>query len=160
MYTIWANDQLIQWLHSADETTWEEKRPSSFSSLNETTRHLWNAEYGWLTRLKDKPWESIPQVSTKDDVLNGWQTTSRALAKYGLSLLSNDPNGTRRVGDGEMRIDDIIHHVCNHATYHRGQLITIGRQVGLNNPPRTDYVYFMQLDAQIIESYKRQVSAE
>jgi uncharacterized damage-inducible protein DinB len=157
IYTVWANDQLVEWLHSADKSAWEEERSSSFTSLNETTQHLWNAEYGWLTSLKEMPWSSAPKKDSKRDVLTGWQSTSRAFAAYGLALLTEDPEGTRIVGESKMRIDDILLHVCNHATYHRGQLITLGRQVGLEDPPRTDYVYFMRLDPSVVDAYRKQL---
>lgn len=54
----------------------------------------------------------------------------------------------RKIGKDqkEISIADIILHVFNHATYHRGQLITMGRQVGLTLPPRTDYIYFLMKD--------------
>ena len=37
---------------------------------------------------------------------------------------------------------DVLHHVLNHSTYHRGQLITMGRQLGIQNPPSTDYIFW------------------
>jgi len=36
-------------------------------------------------------------------------------------------------------LGDLMTHVVNHATYHRGQLTTMLRQVGAT-PPATDFV--------------------
>lgn len=37
--------------------------------------------------------------------------------------------------------DDMFRHVVNHATYHRGQLATLLRQVG-HKAPATDYILY------------------
>lgn len=143
-YTVWANDQLIQWLETCDDEAWTKEVSSSFNSIAATSRHLWNAEFGWLTTLKKKPWDNVPNGLNKGDILNGWRQTSQDFASYALALLEEEHEGVRMLGDNEVRIEDILLHVCNHATYHRGQLITLGRQMGLVNPPRTDYIYYIR----------------
>ncbi len=143
-YTVWANDQLIQWLEACDDDAWTKEVSSSFSSIAATSRHLWNAEFGWLTTLKKKPWDNVPDGLNKSDILSGWRQTSQDFATYALSLLEEEHKGIRILGDDEVSIEDILLHVCNHATYHRGQLITLGRQQGLNKPPRTDYIYYIR----------------
>jgi biotin operon repressor len=37
---------------------------------------------------------------------------------------------------------EYLQHVANHATYHRGQIVTIGRNVGIADAPMTDYNFF------------------
>jgi uncharacterized damage-inducible protein DinB len=39
------------------------------------------------------------------------------------------------------KLADILQHIVNHSTYHRGQLTTMIRQVGVT-PPRTDFLVF------------------
>jgi uncharacterized damage-inducible protein DinB len=34
----------------------------------------------------------------------------------------------------------ILHHVFNHCTYHRGQLVTMLRQLGVEKLPSTDFI--------------------
>lgn len=43
-------------------------------------------------------------------------------------LLSGEPSQTS--------VLNIIHHVMNHSTYHRGQLVTMGRELGFIDPPK------------------------
>jgi uncharacterized damage-inducible protein DinB len=38
---------------------------------------------------------------------------------------------------------EYIHHCMNHSTYHRGQLITIGRNLGFSDAPMTDYNFYL-----------------
>ena len=39
-------------------------------------------------------------------------------------------------------IRDILLHLSNHGTYHRGQLVTMLRQVGVEKIPQTDYILY------------------
>jgi uncharacterized damage-inducible protein DinB len=147
-YNTWANQQIVNWLLLADSNQWNMNIESSFSTLELTTRHLWNAEHGWLATLKNEPWSMAIETATKiskTDLLNGFITTSARFQDYVDSLKEADLNDSREVGKTQQKImvSDIIQHVYNHTTYHRGQLITMGRQAGLPNPPRTDYIYFM-----------------
>lgn len=149
-YNTWANQQLADWLLLADSNQWHKNIESSFNTLELTTRHLWNAEHGWLATLKQQPWRMAIEADKKlqkKEILNGFIKTSIEFQEFVASLKETDLNDTRMVGKAEKKIlvSDIIQHVFNHATYHRGQLITMGRQTGLPNPPRTDYIYFMML---------------
>ncbi len=160
IYTYWANDQIIQWLSEAENSSWKMEIESSFNSIQLTTRHSWNAEFGWLTTLKKLPWDNVPQVSSREEMLSSWQNTSKQFVQYAATLLATEPAGTRKLGEQDVAIDDILLHVCNHATYHRGQLITMGRQAGLGKPPRTDYIYFIRLPQEEIEQIKQSVFGE
>jgi len=40
------------------------------------------------------------------------------------------------------RFASVIMHCMNHGTYHRGQLVTMFRQLGLNEIPSTDFINF------------------
>jgi uncharacterized damage-inducible protein DinB len=147
-YNTWANLQIANWLKQADSAQWNKSIESSFSTLELTIRHLWNAEYAWLTTLKNEVWRSVIEKDELMDclpMLDGFINTSRAFQQYVQNMQDADFMDTRKIGkDGvSVTLVDIIEHVFNHATYHRGQLITMGRQVGLGTPPRTDYIYFL-----------------
>jgi len=32
----------------------------------------------------------------------------------------------------------------NHGTFHRGQLVTMGRSLGLTDPPKTDFIHYLR----------------
>jgi uncharacterized damage-inducible protein DinB len=40
---------------------------------------------------------------------------------------------------------EVLLHVYNHSTYHRGQCITMARAVGLDLVPATDLIRFLRL---------------
>lgn len=147
-YNTWANRQIVNWLSNADSLQWHLEINSSFRTIDLTLRHLWNAEHGWLCILKNLPWavaiESDMQMP-KENILEGLLKTSIELQNFIETLAEEKFNKTRKYGKSNQDVSlyDIIQHVFNHATYHRGQIITMGRQAGLLEPPRTDYIYFI-----------------
>lgn len=147
-YNTWANLQIANWLKQADSIQWNKNIESSFSTLELTIRHLWNAEFAWLTSLKNETWRSAIEAESAmamGEILQEFITTSTEFERFVQSMEDNDFLDTRKIGkDGTLiSLADIIQHVFNHTTYHRGQLITMGRQAGLSTPPRTDYIYFL-----------------
>jgi uncharacterized damage-inducible protein DinB len=148
-YNLWANRAYVTWLNSADSSQFHQHVESSFKSLAETVVHLWNAEHGWLNTLLDQPWGDPPSKTFEgkqhQEILSAWLLTSEALANH-VQQLSDEQIArvfTRKDGSSLGTAAQIMLHVFNHATYHRGQLITMGRQVGLQNPPRADYIYYI-----------------
>ena len=60
---------------------------------------------------------------------------SRLMAELSFKLLSGDPNS--------MRLIDQMQHVANHATLHRGQVVGMIRQLGID-PPSTDLLFYVR----------------
>jgi uncharacterized damage-inducible protein DinB len=40
----------------------------------------------------------------------------------------------------KMPVYQMLHHVFNHGTYHRGQLVNMLRQLGIEKIPQTDFI--------------------
>ena len=145
-YNHWANQQFADWLNEATEEDMNREIESSFSSLKETVIHIWSAEYLWLQAVKGESSENSPARNfegSKDDLLKGWLKASENFSQHVSTLTSEDLQLKRE--DEDYSMADMIHHCMNHSTYHRGQLITMGRQAGLKDPPRTDFIYYVSL---------------
>jgi uncharacterized damage-inducible protein DinB len=148
-YNHWANERMAEWFMNQDEKTMNMEIESSYKSLNATIKHIWGAEHGWLQVLKQEPWDNtlIKEFNgNTKDLMEAWLRSSKAFKDYVFSLDKEQINGTRKASQGrDFSVEEIIHHTMNHSTYHRGQLITMGRQAGLQQPPRTDYIYYIRL---------------
>ena len=149
-YNHWADQQFANWLRSASEEDLNREIESSYSTLKETILHIWGAEYLWLQVAKDESTDNSPARNfegSKDDLLDGWVQASANFSNHvrSMSLADLQTKRPRSRGDGYTVIADMIHHCMNHSTYHRGQLITMGRQAGLKDPPRTDFIYYVGL---------------
>jgi len=149
-FNEWANDIVLSWLNSINDVQWDKYVESSFNSIGETVLHIVSAESVWLERLKkvESPvWLQSTFKGTKDETTALWKNTSAGLKKFidGFNestmmekLVFKRLNGDRY----EMPHYQVFAHVFNHSTYHRGQLVTMLRQVGFTNVGSTDMLGF------------------
>ena len=141
--------QVCSWLRQISDEQWQQPRVSSFSSIQDTVLHVVNAENAWLRRLKNEPVVRLDQTFTgsRQELLDLWEQIS---GQFGDWLEGFDeaalkmPFSYRRFNGQEYtsRYYQVFAHVVNHATYHRGQLVTLLRQVGFTAMQSTDLIGF------------------
>jgi uncharacterized damage-inducible protein DinB len=149
-YNTWANHELALWLGQISEEKSEQSIESSFTSLKKTISHIWSAEFLWLKVLLGESYQDNPAKQFKgslEEMLNLWLEASAQLEAYILQQSSEDLSKSIVLGadNAPVSVEQILQHTLNHSTYHRGQLITMGRQLGLENPPRTDFIHYIRL---------------
>ncbi len=152
-FNLWANTQTVEWLKTKPLELMTREVPSSFPSLHGTLLHIWSAEKVWLERLQLMPTETFLFQTfdgATEDVFEGILKTSETFKLYVQALPAEHfqeicqfrlLNGTE---DSRPR-HQMIQHCMNHSTYHRGQIVTIARNLGLTDPPSTDYMRYVRL---------------
>lgn len=149
-FNAWANSIACGWIEQINDAQWKQEVVSSFNSIQETVLHIISSENAWLQRFQGKEKVDRLQVSftgTKDDHIALWKNTSAALKLFVFvfdeSRLNEAVNFKKQNGDPySMPYYQLFAHVANHGTYHRGQLVTLLRQVGFTNVRSTDIVSF------------------
>jgi len=155
-YNLWANQVITSWLRDINDSQWNTKLVSSFPTIKDTVVHNIGAESIWCDRIngvKERLW--IPDVftGTKEEALILTASTSQKLldAIINTSASNFRKEITYHRFDGQkesMQMHEICHHVLNHSTYHRGQLITMARQLGWKSKlPSTDILYYWRENA-------------
>jgi uncharacterized damage-inducible protein DinB len=147
-YNLWANTRLIEWLKTKPSEKMEQEVISSFPNIKLTLSHISNTEKFWLEVIKQ---ESQPDLSrfgdqsnqTIEEVCSILLENSKELSLYVNSLTEGSIKKECNVetpwfNETRPRCEFIL-QVVNHSTYHRGQIITIGRNVGLIDAPMTDF---------------------
>ncbi|OAO89113.1 hypothetical protein AXX17_ATUG04380 [Arabidopsis thaliana] len=127
----------------------------SFPSLRETIIHMLRVDYVWINALCNVPFEQIrAEVASFMEHTNGKSMTELAemneelVKRYQVFLdelpdLSATMTYTHPVyGVLNATYTDILQHISMHGQYHRGQLSTILRQLGLK-AVTTDYVFYL-----------------
>jgi len=148
-FNRWAT---LRFLGAADGLTEEElarDMKSSFPSVLATLTHMYGAEWIWLERWRGRVPDSFPQRDALTSVAAVREHFGALWADQGAFLEAlTDADLTRSVGWRSLagdeytgRLGDLLRHVVNHATYHRGQLATLVRQLG-HTPPPTDLVLY------------------
>lgn len=152
-YNRWANALMAEWLSTATDEQMQREINSSFNSLRSTVLHIWSAEYLWLQVLKGESYEDNPTrdyLGSTQELLTNWLQASESFHSY-VATLSTDALKGKIGSSGDrapLDVIDIIQHCMNHSTYHRGQLITMGRQAGLDTPPQTDFIFYVRQSQQ------------
>lgn len=146
-YNLWANTQYVNWLRSKEERLLEQHVPSSFPGIKLTLVHIWQTERYWLSILQRKAPENYSEFTgTTEEVLNNLLEVSAELAEFVNGLSEVEIEEATLIVNPWFQSDfqnlEYIMHACNHSSYHRGQVITIGRNVGFTDAPMTDYNFY------------------
>lgn len=147
-YNIWANRQLFDAALQLDPALHEQTVPSSFPTLKATFMHMWDAESGWWQRLQNHEHIVIPSKTFHThlkDVANGllgqnqiWQDWTHGITEESLHTRFSYTN--TKGAHFEQPVWQMALHLFNHGTYHRGQVVTILRHLGLTSIPSTDFI--------------------
>jgi uncharacterized damage-inducible protein DinB len=150
-YNDWANGRLAAALAGLDESSLSTPILSSFGSLRETLAHIVSAEWIWLRRWEGESPQATPSWVAEDSTASLLDRLARVRADRQAFLASIGPGGLARTVEyrnlaGQSyrnTLADLIRHVVNHSTYHRGQAATQLRQLNLV-PPSTDFVVYLR----------------
>lgn len=152
-YNCWAHQRIIDTILALPDEKQVERLPSSFPNLQKTLLHMWDAESIWWQRMKlyerfVRPSDNF--TGSARDAANGLLSQSKLWA--GWVANANDfaldhvfqyitNNNKQPV---KMQVCQMLVHVFNHGTYHRGQLVTMLRQLGVEKIPQLDFSYWVQ----------------
>ena len=147
-YNLWANERIGHLLMAQDNSILSSEKKSSFSSIKKTVLHIWDAETIWLTRLKGgslADWPSKNFNGDKADMLKGFIETSiellRLVESKGESFQQEKIVYKNMKGDPyENTVEEILFHLVNHGSYHRGQIITLLRENDVTQVVSTDLI--------------------
>ena len=148
-YTIWADRTVLDALKRVGAEDLTRETGTSFGSLLGTMAHILGSEQLWLSRFLGVPLSQLPGVEdfqTLDALLASYEDFWPQLELFLASLLADqlDQEFVWTNSRGETHsapFRQVLLHFVNHATYHRGQVVSLLRQLG-HEPPHTDLVYY------------------
>ena len=149
-YHYWARDRVLDALGPLTAEQLTRDVGSSFRSIRDTVAHLYFAEWAWHSRwqgVSPMDWPDpamFPDVATLRTAWSELETKVRAFLNdlgdegtdrvFEYTLLSGQP--------GKAVFWQMLQHVVNHGSYHRGQLTTMLRQLGAAPPKSMDLITF------------------
>jgi uncharacterized damage-inducible protein DinB len=157
-YTEWANELAMNAAANLSDENLRRDFGISHKSIFGTLVHMAGAEWIWWERwnrrspAKAEAWSlwstdacaDLPTLQQRwSDLIHGRAQFLSTLdqerldAELSFKLLSGDPNS--------MRLVHQMQHVVNHATMHRGQIVGMIRQLGID-PPATDLLFYLRRD--------------
>lgn len=151
-YNQWANQRLYAACARLPEAEYLKPRPAFFKSLHGTLSHILVADRLWLARFEGKPQpyqhlDHIPYAELAG--LRVAREAEDARIIRVVDALEDDAFArpfTYKNMAGEtwsQPLDQLLTHVFNHQTHHRGQAHDQLSQTAVP-PPELDFVYFMR----------------
>jgi uncharacterized damage-inducible protein DinB len=137
-FNAWANQRTLGATEPLTTEQFTKPLGSSFSSVRDTLVHIWAVEWVWLERLQGRSPASFPEAKEFVDLTalrTRWAETEKKWLEYvsrldEFELEEEIDYKTLSFGPSRDPRWQMIQHVVNHGTYHRGQVTTMLRQLG------------------------------
>jgi uncharacterized damage-inducible protein DinB len=147
-YNVWANQKLLECIAALTEEQHKAEIINSFNGLFNTVLHIWDAESMWWQRLKLQERVSRPSenfAGNFQELMNNVMSQSRQWEDWvntasDLSLEHVFQYQNTKKEQFKQPVNQVLLHLFNHGSYHRGQLVTMLRQSGIDKIPQTDYI--------------------
>jgi len=152
-YHYWARDRLLEALDPLTPEQFTRDMGNSFRSIRDTVAHIYAADFVWYTRWIGETPSSLIAYDTFPDVDSLRRSWVDLEGKVGGFVESLGEAGVSRVfeykllsgAEGASPFCEMLTHVVNHGSYHRGQVTTLLRQLGAPPPKSTDMITFYRL---------------
>ena len=151
-YNVWANQQLTDCISNLPDEQINREITSSFKSIFATLVHMWDAESIWWQRVKLQEQIEVPSLNFDGSLLElvnnllkqskHWKEWVDLATEAALEHEFIYRNSKKE--QFKQPVNEVLLHLFNHQSYHRGQLITMLRQVGLEQVPNTDLISFLR----------------
>jgi uncharacterized damage-inducible protein DinB len=155
-FHYWARDRVLDAAGALSADEYTRDLGGSFKSVRDTLVHLYSAEWAWYQRWQGispaamLPFADYPDVDT---LRRAWTEHERKMRSHldsrseqdltqviSYRLLSGQP--------GTSPFWQMVQHIVNHASYHRGQVTTMLRQLGAKPPKSVDMItYYREVEA-------------
>jgi uncharacterized damage-inducible protein DinB len=155
-YNRWANARVLKSVSGLSDEQLMRDLAGSYRSVWDTLVHIIWAEWIWLVRWKQiapKATIDVTALSNLDSVKAKWSEIERDRTEFIERLtdesLENVISYVNAKGETwEYPLAHMMQHVVNHSSYHRGQIATMLRQLGVEPLP-TDFLVFFDVGGRV-----------
>lgn len=152
-YTAWATTRLLDAALALTPEELTRDLGSSHGGVSGTLEHLYGSDVIWTARLCARPairFSDLPALPPLTTLKPQWLALQGGRREFVTSLHPDESVAYANLS-GEPQsasVSEIVRHVVNHGTYHRGQVATLMRQLGYA-APNTDLIAFSRLQARL-----------
>lgn len=155
-FSSWASHRVFDAVAQLPENEYFHDAKSSHKSIHGTLVHMVAAEKMWLSRwvgTPDTSFVSEGDVPGLSSLRTLWENVGYDTAKFLGSMTDRKLQDTLTIKTPRGETFTLIYwqaiqHVVDHSTYHRGQVVTMLRQLGYV-PPSTGLLLFYRETAKL-----------
>ncbi len=150
-YSCWANNKLFDVISQLSPAAFTQPIAGSFGSIRNTMTHIMSAEWGWLDRCGGTP--RTARINPEDysnaaSLLASWADVQTYVETFISELKDEDlERPVEYVGEGPhtctLPLGDLLLHMMNHASHHRGQVALLLRMQG-HPPGNIDLLFYYE----------------
>ena len=153
-FHYWATKRVLDAVEPLTPEQFTKDLGNSFPSVRDTLAHLYGADWIWCSRWEGESPSALPDAQLFPDlgaIRRAWDAHEpklRAVLKRFGEIGVDQPceyvrNGVRQA----QPFSHTLQHVVNHGTYHRGQVVTMLRQLGAEAPTTDLIAYYRERQA-------------
>jgi len=155
-FHYWARDRVLDAAGALAPDQYTRDLGGSFKSIRDTLVHLYSAEWAWYQRWQGVSPTAMLAFSDYPDVetlRRTWTEHEQKVRAYLDSLGEADITAVinYRLFSGQAGASpfwQMLQHMVNHGSYHRGQVTTMLRQLGARPPQSVDMItYYREREA-------------
>lgn len=136
-YTVWANHRILRGAATLGVDDYKKDLGSSFGGVRGTLVHVMGAEWIWLERFKGVSHRQFMDEGDFPDIValrDRWAAIEEHRQAWVRNVRDADLAAALRYTNtrGEpytAPLWQLVQHVVNHSTYHRGQVVAFLRQL-------------------------------
>jgi uncharacterized damage-inducible protein DinB len=148
-YLAWATAQILGTARLLPAEEYEKDRGSSHGGIKGTLNHMYRADTLWFSRVAGEPFGTIGDIEVPEnlqelerewtDLVQRWHRWFGQLEgnQFGIHVRYSNSQGVPY----STPLWQVVLHLVNHSTLHRGQVMAMMRQAGMK-PPATDLIFF------------------
>lgn len=148
-YSRWASERSVAASRPLTEEELNRNLGTSYDGVLGTLVHIYQADRIWLSRVLGSPRFTLgdpEETWTLDSLGESWSSTADGWRDWvaGVSDFEQILHYKNLAGQAHsLPLWQVVMHAVNHATYHRGQITTLLRQLG-HKPVSTDlHVFYL-----------------
>jgi uncharacterized damage-inducible protein DinB len=154
-YNEWANGLVLSAAAALQPEEQTRNLGSSHRSVLGTLFHIVFSEWDWVHFWRGKSWVDIsreepPESAFPDVAALQLEWAEIVMIQKAFVATLSEAALRREISYHDFRgelcefsLGQTIEHLLNHSSYHRGQVVTLLRQLG-KTPPTTDYLEFLR----------------
>jgi uncharacterized damage-inducible protein DinB len=152
-YSAWATRRVLECTAALSPDELSRNLGNSYGGVHGTLKHIYQADSIWLDRLMGAPTSDLSKYEPSSD-FSEWIPLLDRYVKWAEGLTPSDWDrivAYRNVKGESLRtpVWQIVLHLVNHASYHRGQITTLLRQISCA-PVGTDLItYYRSLSVEV-----------
>lgn len=154
-YHVWANKRVFDRLEELPEEVLHQELDNVFPTIYQGLVHIYQVDTTWLSGMMGNSYEQIKELIGTIEAKTAGKSLKQIQSAYwekaeeyrvflngasDLQAKKQYPHPTFGVLNAS--INELIQHIANHGTYHRGNISSMLRQLG-NAGASSDFVFYL-----------------